>query len=447
MPRTGNRGDAAALARLFREGSRLKDPAEVLRHFGAYFRKLRPSPLFVSVSKRNLPDGAYKVTRWLPAEMRTRIEGGEVEMPNPWRDWNELPVHRGGLIADIIEPGEPRVLHDLDPANDEAFGDALAWARSCMAVPNYDDGEPTYWSLWFYEDPRGPGEDVLEAAIVETNLLGMSTRNLVSRQRAERLTAQLNAEMEAIAGIQRSLLPQRLPVLDNLKIATSYLTSEQAGGDYYDFRVLADGRLSIMIADASGHGPAAATVMAMLRTIVHAYEDIFGDTHPDAADVVNFTNRRLMESNLTGNFVTAFFMILDQTTGRFESALCGHNPPRLRKPGGTIVPLNEGSTLPLGVSEDIDAHAACRVLEPGDTLVLYTDGITEAFGKPDALGPNGERVMFGTERLDAAIARCNGTPQCIIDAVYHDLYHHTGTYDRNDDQTIVVIRYQPGDDA
>lgn len=437
-------GGAAWLAKLFREGSRLTEPAEVVRHFGGYFRRLRPSPLFVSVSRRGLDDGRYKITRWLPDDMRQRVESGEAEPPDPWRDWDALPIHQGGLIGEIIDRGEPRVLHNLDLTHDAALGDTLAWARSCMAVPNYDNGEALYWSLWFYAEPQGPGPDVLEAAIVETNLLGMSTKNLVSRRRAESLAAQLRNEMEEIANIQRSLLPQKLPRVDGVELATSYLTSDQAGGDYYDAKVLSDGRLGVLIADVSGHGPAAATVMAMLRTIVHTYEDVYGAEHPDAADVVDFTNRRLMESNLVGNFVTAYFMMLDPTTGRFESALCGHNPPRLRRPDGTIVPLDEGATVPLGVREDIDAHTACRTLEPGDTLVLYTDGITEAFGRPDPLAPGGPKVMFGTERLDNAIAACSGRPQCVIDSVYNDLYRHTGSYDRDDDQTIVAIRFEPG---
>ncbi|MEM0984568.1 MAG: PP2C family protein-serine/threonine phosphatase [Planctomycetota bacterium] len=422
------------LARLFRDGSQLTEPSEMLRHFGGYFGRLRPSPFFMSVSCRGLREGEFKITRRLTNADRNAIEQGERPPANPWRDWDRLTLYQGGFIADVIAAGEPQVICDLDLAFDPAIGDTLVGYRACMAVPYYDDGKPLNWSMWFYDEPQGPTADILERTLLDTNMLGMSTRNLVTRREAETLAERLQAEFEKIATIQQQLLPQKKPPTRNVKIATSYLTSVQAGGDYYDWTIVEDGRLGLLIADVAGHGPAAATVMAMLRAIIHCYDEV----DPTSNGVVDFTNRQLLESNLVGNFATAFFVLIDMDEGHIESSLCGHNPPRLRRLDGEIVKLDEAGTFPLGVTDELDAHPACRQMLPGETLVLYTDGITEAFR-----GDGDHREMFGEDRLDAAIARSSGAPQDVIDSIQSAVYEFTGSVGRDDDQTLVVMQFCP----
>ncbi len=164
---------------------------------------------------------------------------------------------------------------------------------------------------------------------------------------------------------------------------SSYLTSNESGGDYYDFFRLPGERWLILIADVSGHGAAAATVMAMLHAILHCYSPLNGIDRFDPAQIMEFANDRLLNARLEGNFVTAFLAVFDPATGRFDYANAGHNPPRLKDGlSGKITPIDGAGTLPLGILEDLNATTETIHLKPNDTIVLYTDGITEAFSPP-----------------------------------------------------------------
>ncbi len=411
---------------LFRIGSTIDKPSLMLRHFGVWFAGTRPTDLFLSVARRDLPAGRYKVTRVLTRMDRRHPES--IETPDPWRDWDALPVYEGGLIGEVISREEPQLLYRLDASDDPYFGELFAPMRTLMALPQYHEGRALNWAFSFYTDEE-PGIDDLAGALMDTSLLGMATRNLVSKRRAERLNRELDAQFEQIANIQRSLLPQKIPEIPGLSIATSYLTSDRAGGDYYDFFPFPDGTWGILIADVSGHGPAAATVMAMLRAILHCY---CGTDYSPAA-VMHFVNEKLVSCNLDGNFVTAFFMVYDPATHGMRFARCGHPPPLVKKPGEAgIGRLDRVGDPPLGVLPALDPEQDSAELGAGETLVLYTDGITEAF--------NDRGEMFGQTGLVRALERCSGEPDCVVDTVHGALFRHTGVMERDDDQTLVVLQ-------
>ncbi len=411
---------------LFRIGSTIDRPSLMLRHFGAWFARSRPTDLFVSVARRDLPAGRYKVTRVLTRLDREHPES--IEAPNPWRDWDQLPVYEGGLIGELIAREEPQLLYRLDASDDPHFGELFAPMRTVLALPQYHEGRALNWALSFYAREE-PGPDDLASALMDTSLLGMATRNLVSKRQAERLNRELDAQFEQIANIQRSLLPQKIPDIPGLSIATSYLTSDRAGGDYYDFFPFPDGTWGILIADVSGHGPAAATVMAMLRAILHCYA---GDDNAPAA-VMRFVNEKLISCNLDGNFVTAIFILYDPATHTMTWARCGHPPPLLKKTGsGGVTRLDTAGDPPLGVLPAIEPEQDSITLQDGETLVLYTDGITEAF--------NDQGEMFGEQGLIDALGYCSGEPDCVVDTVHSALFRHTGVMERDDDQTLVVLQ-------
>jgi len=229
--------------------------------------------------------------------------------------------------------------------------------------------------------------------------------------------------------VQQALLPREIPKIPGLKIATSYLTSDEAGGDYYDFFPAPNGTWGVVIADVAGHGAAAATVMAMLHAILHGYRG--PDFAPDA--VLRYANSRLEACRIESTFVTAFFGVYDPATGRLEYARAGHNPPRLKqRDGGGVRAVDGAHGLPLGITRDYEMRSGSLDLRVGDTLVLYTDGITEAF--------SAEREQFGIHRLDGALVGCSGEPDCVVDSVHKALYKHTRSLAREDDQTIVAIR-------
>jgi sigma-B regulation protein RsbU (phosphoserine phosphatase) len=268
-----------------------------------------------------------------------------------------------------------------------------------------------------------------------SNLIGAMTRNLVAIKEVERLNGELNAQFEEVARVQQSLLPEKIPVIPGLAVATSYLTSDRAGGDYYDFLPMPGGRVGILVADVSGHGAGAATIMAMLRAILHCYSGGDGG----AASILRFANHRLVASRLEGNFVTAFFGVFDPATARLNYASAGHNPPRfISGATGEIRGIEDGASLPLGITQDLDFLSEDLQLRPGDAMVLYTDGITEAFGSAHA---DRGIDMFGVERLDRAILASDLRPDSIIENIHKALFEHTGARTRADDQTLVAFQY------
>ena len=433
----------AALTQVLKEVSSVKDPAEMLKAFGPWIGQRFPRDAFVSVSVRDLPQGKYKITRSLTypqsRSMQATITG------NPWRDWQLLPTYEGGLIGEIVATGEPQVVTGFDLSKDtpllNALGPYATKLHSLTAMPTFDDGLALNWAISFHEQPGWSDLETFVAGFLDMNMMGTATRNLVFRKQAETLNEQLVGQFEQIAKIQRQLLPDRSPKLDGFKLATSYLTSNIAGGDYFDYFQGKDQRIGIVIADVSGHGPGAATVMAMLRAILHCYNDTRSESESvtdDIADVARFCNRKLVQANLNGEFATAFFCVIDPTTGRLTWTRCGHNPPMLRSPDGSIKLLESAGTLPLGITTDIEFESDSCIMEKGDTLILYTDGITEA-SKHQKLA-NDPLELFGTDRLMESLHDCSGEPTCAIDHVHKALYQFTKKLERNDDQTLVVIQ-------
>lgn len=434
-----NHKDIAEFAEVSRRASSATDPAQMLSTLGPWLRRMRRSDFFLSVSRRGLPEGQYKITRVID-NPNERLDSARM---NPWRDWDRITTHSGGLIGSLLEGDGPQLFRELDVEDDHVLGIAVRAMRSVLAIPNYDDGQPLNWGVFFRRDPVGWDFDEITRMMQDTNLLGLATKNLVEKKRASDLNERYLQQLEQVAQVQRSLLPATVPSHPGVEVATSYLTSDESGGDFYDFLCLPEGKLGVLIADVAGHGPAAATVMAMLRAILLCYEH---DDH-DPAFVMRYCNRKLAAANLGGSFTTAFFAVLDPGTGELVYSRWGHNPPRLRRASGDLEPLDQAGTLPLGIDTETvgDVHAV--TLRPGDTVLLYTDGITEAAAP---LNAHGVRDMFGVERLDRALVSCTGKPECVIDSVHAALLRHVGAMRRDDDQTLVALQFVgdgPGSEA
>jgi len=429
------------LNEVLRHASTVTEPSELSYAFGRWLSRRFVRDYFVSVSRRGMPRGQFKITRAIvgnPADFNRQTQVRETPPNNPWRDWDELPTYSGGLIGELLERGEPALITDLDLVSDPVLGPVMGEhaqkLHTVAAMPTYDKGDAINWGLSFSSLSDWLSLDQFAAGLLDINMMGTATRNLVALRTVDELNSRLRQQLEQVATIQRSLLPSSLPDIPNVALATSYLTSAEAGGDYYDFFDLGDGMWGFLIADVAGHGAAAATVMAMLRAILHAYE---GEEETPRA-VMRYCNEKLATSPLEGSFTTAFCALLNVRTGELTYSRCGHNPPRLRRADGTIEELECAGTLPLGIDPDIPMEQSSVTLHAGDTLVLYTDGITEAFSPR---GPGGEREMFGVERLDRAIAAIAESPSAIVDAILGNLYEHTRTMVRDDDQTLVVARY------
>ncbi|HZF09189.1 MAG TPA: PP2C family protein-serine/threonine phosphatase [Thermoanaerobaculia bacterium] len=233
-------------------------------------------------------------------------------------------------------------------------------------------------------------------------------------------------ELEVARDLQAELLPRRVPDLPGFRFAHSYRTANEVGGDYYDFLPLPDGRLALMVGDASGHGMAAGLVMAIANATWKTALDL--DPAPDK--VLALLNRTLCRTRGKRTFMSVFYALLDPGTGRLEYVSAGHPFPLLRRADGRIEELGEGG-LPLGIREPLPYRPGETTLEPGDLLVLYTDGLAEATRPRD-----GE--AFGYERLQQLVGG-GGEPQLLHDGILTAFDGHVAGEPLLDDLTLVVV--------
>jgi sigma-B regulation protein RsbU (phosphoserine phosphatase) len=243
-----------------------------------------------------------------------------------------------------------------------------------------------------------------------------------------------------VGELQRALLPRVLPQIAGLEAAVSYEPSGRAGGDLYDFFSLdesdndpgdaeaAPSRWCVFIGDATGHGLAAAVVMAIVQSVLHAHP--IGIVGP--ANLLVHANRQLCRKNIHG-FVTAFLGIYEPLSRRLTYVNAGHPPPLLRRwPDAGVLALNAVASYPLGIDASETFKEASVQIEPGDTVLLYTDGITEASGA------QGE--LFGQDRLTSVMCIGGDRPVELIERLRAAVRAHERGQTPKDDQTLVAAR-------
>ena len=256
------------------------------------------------------------------------------------------------------------------------------------------------------------------------------------RQLIERLnaaTAALTREAQAVGALQREMLPPSLPEVSGYEWLTHYMTSSDAGGDYYDFFSLPGGRVGVFVGDASGHGAQAAVLMAMMRVLLHETSEAL--TSPGS--VLARLGNQIARTVPAGRFATACYAILDPVTGRLDFSLAGHPPPLiLRAAGGSVEELPMLGGPPLGLFVDSPFDSGTAALQPGDTLIVYTDGLTESASPTlELFGEQRLRdALRGAELLSLAGARSQ---------ILAHLEAHTGGAGLEDDLTLLMVRRAP----
>ena len=247
---------------------------------------------------------------------------------------------------------------------------------------------------------------------------------------AQTLAHETVARELAMAGqIQASFLPSELPDVAGWQLAATLKPARETSGDFYDFIPLPNGRLGIVIADVADKGMGAALYMALSQTLFRTYATEY-HTRPEL--VLSIANRRILSDARAGLFVTAFYGILDPATGRLTYCNAGHNPPYLLSAQNrdTVQTLSRTGMV-LGVVKDTIWKKETIRLAPGDVLVLYTDGVTDA---EDEQGS-----FFGLERLlEIAQANQGRSAQDIQDALLAGVHQFMGDTPQFDDITLVI---------
>lgn len=413
----------AEIVKVMREISHYTDPNELGQAYRKRLSRLFPVSRSLSLSRRGLERPWFRITR----------DSARIEEINPWKQPEKLPLLCGGLLAELIYGEEPRIINDLSIAPDDPAAAYLTPYRSLSAIPMFDNGAGLNMVVTLLDQPNGFRPESLPELVWMANLFGRATYGQVQSQNAREALAQIEDELKQIADIQRSLLPTQMPKLPSLDIAVYYQTSRRAGGDYYDFFPMPDGRLGILIADVSGHGTPAAVHMAITHSLARSYA---GQLAPPPL-LLSHLNSLLTRhyTGKTGTFVTAFYGVFDPAKRTISYASAGHNPPRVvRCADGTRYALDQAQRLPLGIHDTEEYGEALFELVAGDQMIFYTDGITEA------TNPAGE--MFTPERLDHVLKECPIGAEVILKVILDALSEFTAGQAPADDRTLLVAKYK-----
>jgi len=244
----------------------------------------------------------------------------------------------------------------------------------------------------------------------------------------------LDEELRVVADLQKSLLPSPLPEVEGFKFASHYSPSLRAGGDYYDFLQLSKLHMGVLIADVSGHGAAASMIMAITRVVMRAFvQDLLS---PGGALTV--VNDVLVEHVPTDQFATAFYGILNLKTQKLVYSSAGHNPPFLyRARSGEVAEMKNTGGIPLKILPHVRYEEGEVTLEEGDQILLYTDGLTEAF--------NPEHDMYGEGALEELFGKHGKQePEVLVKEILKSVHSFIRNEPFHDDVTMVALRRNTG---
>jgi predicted ester cyclase len=269
---------------------------------------------------------------------------------------------------------------------------------------------------------------IVEGKIAEE--WGMGT--LGAKLRGQRLEQEIRErerveqELKVARSIQRASLPKEVPDLEGWKISPFYQPAREVGGDFYDFLELIDGRLGIVVGDATGKGVPAALVMASARSMLRAV----AQASYSPGDVLSRVNDALVTDIPTNMFVTCFYAILDPTSGSLTYANAGHDLPYLHRNDGAEELRARG--MPLGLMPGMGYEVKEITLGAGDGALLYSDGLVEAHD------PKGK--MFGFPKLRALVAE-HAEERSLEEVLLEELYSFVGEgWEQEDDITLLTLR-------
>ena len=270
----------------------------------------------------------------------------------------------------------------------------------------------------------------LQTHILETTV-AERTRELAEKNAAlEKAQAQLKAELEVARALQLAILPAKFPAQPGCDGAARMIPATTMGGDFYDYIALPGGEIGLVMADVSGHGVPAAFFMAVARTALHD----LAPRHGDPGACLAAANDALCAQNPLDLFVTVFYCMLDPKTGVLRYANGGHNPPYVRRADSTVETLSGRGGLVLGAMPGARFPTHTVQLLHGDRLVLYTDGVTEAFNPADE--------AYGAKRLlDEVRIHGGGTPSALVEHICQSVTNFAGAAPQSDDITLTVLTW------
>jgi len=265
----------------------------------------------------------------------------------------------------------------------------------------------------------------LFTAVANQTALAISNANmherLLLRQRTER-------DLALARRVQQSFLPGEPPKIPGMEFCAWYKAALQVGGDFYDFIPLPNDRLGLVVGDVAGKGMPAALMMARMMSDVR----FLALSEPGAGKVMARLNNGVIESGMDDAFVTVVFCILDPKTRSLTFANAAHCPPIIRQAGtGNLIEIQDTIGFPIGAVPDTEYEEQTITINPGDTITMFTDGITEAM--------NANNDLFGNDRVFAAMTGPHTGAQVVMDKLLESIQDWVGNTPQSDDLTVVSL--------
>ena len=282
--------------------------------------------------------------------------------------------------------------------------------------------EVSYMAILFHRIEGGKIAEEWGAGTATSELMGQRL------EQEERERASVERELEVARSIQQASLPETVPTLEGWQISPYYQPAREVGGDFYDFHLLPEDKLGLVVGDATGKGVPAALVMSTTLGMLQATARALDSSSP--GEVLARVNDTLVARIPSNMFVTCFYGVLDPNSGSLRYANAGHDLPYLHRNGDAEELRARG--MPLGLMPGMAYEEGEVSLGDGDCVLFYSDGLVEAHD------PKGE--MFGFPRLRALIAE-HGAERSLEDFLMEELYSFVGRgWEQEDDITLVTLR-------
>ena len=384
-------------------------------------RSIRESERRMADIIQFLPDATFvvdndgKIIAWNKAMVK--LTGVKAEEMMGKRDHEySLPFYnrrRRMLIDHVFHP---------DGDLNEEYLDLQRDSDSYIAetfLPDFKQGEAY---LWTKASPLYDSQGTITGAI-ET------IRDVTDLKRTQQNLERSKAELHIAAEIQKSFIPQRIPIVSDFNLAAVTMPAMEVGGDFYDFISLPEDRQGLMIADVAGKGVPAALFMALSRTIVRA-----NAAHKlQICDVLRETNNMIAADTTAGMFVTLIYGILNGANHTLSYSNAGHLAPLIYRSDDCKCIEHKSTGMALGVIDGQEYEEYLIQFSPGDIAVFYTDGVTEVV--------NSKNAMYGINRLSNVVASsCRLTAEEIINKILEDISGFSGSQKQYDDITLMVLK-------
>lgn len=324
-----------------------------------------------------------------------------------------------------------------DASTDEAFSGSQSIAdlkiRSMMCVPLLGlDGEPLGVVSIDSQNPLGQfTRDDLEILMAVAGQAALAYENSrLAQSYAEKMRQ--DAELEIARNVQRSLLPTELPKVDGYQFYASYDAAKAVGGDMYDCFVLPEGKICLSFGDVAGKGVPGALIMSRMSSCV---QSTIRHVH-DVVEAIQAINNHMSDGKIEGKFVTFILAIVDTRNHTVTLANAGHASPIIRRANGTVEQFDQDLAGPaIGMMEDYPYESETRTLEPGDMVVITTDGVEEA------MSVSGD--LYTVERVLELVK--NGPPEAekLGKLLLEDVRRHAAGRSQSDDITIMTFGRNP----